>query len=422
MQQSFIDKEMLSDFSTIQALPFNLLKPESCLMLVDDILFRGNERILFVVDRIELLHFYGKIFSNICDSVGVVYGLQQTYHKKITILSSGSFQTRSQRLGDYDAIIFETFSKVMTNELIMERYRGTPIIGLTDSCIGIIGRVNSTKTDKQELENNMKLLERINRIFKRTTLKDIFEAFDISFIKKELLWFKGSNSLSIRINKDERFVFFEELQFKANKLVNVDSTLVRIFGTTALSYEVIEDIKTRSAAYEYILKEAKGSSSVEEVFALRSTILNPTAYLKASKHQLDKISYLMQQLGKDYSKIDIPEIEITSQVAQVLIAGLEEKRFRTTAIFARLKKEFINPVKIKLELQEHLDEEAISKPNLNSKENKVISEHVTLEDLKSSSKEKLRHKLLELTIELVQEEDTDSKKLTLELLKYLKTK
>ena len=422
MQQSFLDKEALSDFSVIQKLPFDLNKQESAVVLIDDILYSENDRILFVVDRIDLLHFYQKIFSNICDSIGVVYGLSQKYHKKITILSSGSFQSRSQRLGDYNVVIFETFSKVRTNELIMERYEGTPMIGLTVSCIGAIGRVNSTKTIDQAKENSMKIRERINRIFKKTTLKDIFEAFDISFTKKELIWFKGSNCLSIRINKNERFVFFEDLQFKNNKLVNVDSTLVRIFGTTTMNYEMIQDVKTRSGAYEYVLREAKGSSSVEEMFALRSTIFNSTAYLKANSHQLSKISFLMQQVGKDLSSIDIPEIEITSQVAQVLIAGLEEKVFRTRAIFGKLKKLFVAPVK-QIKQTDNVENSTVDEVDIKpilTKDNNM--NNVTLEDLKSGAKEKLRNKLLELTIELVQEEDNDSKKLTLELLKYLKNK
>ena len=420
MQQDFLDKELLANFQSMEELPFSVPKTEASLLIVNDILFRGDSRILFVVDRIDLLHLYGKLFSYVCNSVGVVYGELQEYYKKVTILSSSSFQTRSARLSGYDAIIFETFSNSKINTLIRDRYKSSAIIGLTDTLVGYTGSIASNKSSQQINENNMKLLDRIKSIFKKTSQKDIFDAFEVDFVKKELIWFKGNNSLSIKISDKERFIFFEDLQFKNNKLVQVNSSLVRVFGSLTSNYEVIEGIKTRGGAYEYVLKAANGSSSVENMYALRGKILKPGAYMKASRSQISRISFLMSQIGKDYLNINIPEVEITSKIAIVLIAGLEEKRFKTTAIFGRLKKNFIADKKKIINIE--IKDEILVEEKFTPKETEMINSPVTLETLKNRANDKLKNKLLDLSIELVQEEDSESKKLTLELLKYLKNK
>ena len=106
----------------------------------------------------------------------------------------------------------------------------------------------------------------------------------------------------------------------------------------------------------------------------------------------------------------------------MLIAGLEEKRFRTTAMFGKLKKMFIQESKSIKEVISLPKEEYQDIKTNKARETKNMSERVTLEELKDTANEKLTNKLLDLSIELIQQEDSNSRKLTLELLKYLKTK
>lgn len=411
IQTGFIDKQRLMDskvFISYHPTPSGLSKNGFIVYLVNSLLqVNRHENILIIVtlnlEADELVLWLGLLKENVC----LFQGGKRPFQARISIITTSSFG-KLKDTSEWSTFIFYTIGKkkpTIITKFILNT--GSTAFGLTNSYYGI------NRTPKYSLPPDTELLKRLKRS-KSMTQKEVVESFDVFILKKEHLWFKSGNFISININEKLRLVGHTELIFDGNRVKEIVFRLFAVRGSIAT---LIPQITSKAEAYAYT------DNMPDKPLAIHIDRLNEGAFISQSSFQETRILNYLEVTQTAINNLEKVQAEVTSNLAIIIIAGLEEKMFRMSATFGKIKN-IIKDLKVskyKPKIEPFKEEPDLT-PKLTPKENETMSEHVTLETLKNVSDRDLRTKLLDLSIELVQQEDNDAKKLTLELLKYLKNK
>ena len=404
IQTGFIDKQKLvanGSFVSYHPIPNGLAKPGFAAYLTNGLLKAESGNILIVVlYHIETDRLLARL-SAISDDVEVFSGTKRSRNARVSIITGSSFVNLTD-FSKWDNFIFYNVGKKGTFVSNFILNTTASAFGLTDTYYGL------NRAPKHRFNPDIKLLGRLKRS-ERMTQKEILDFFEINLLRKDALWFKSGNFITINVNNKTRLVGHTENIFIQNKWQNSE---FKLFEVKRTKVELIDTVNSKQGAYEYL------DSLEDRSETIATEILSENAFIPQTESQRKTIKELCEK--------DISGLLISSSLSNIIIKGLQEKMFRASAAFGKIKSILKMSITTKKKYIEKEEPIIAEKPYIkketkfNKLEDKIVNEHITLARPKRLVNEDLANKLLELSIELVEQNDKESKRLTLELLKYLR--